>query len=65
MKMIFIGWIVVNIYLVKNKYNHLNQNSKTLSKTDTEIEIDVRVPKSEEGASFYFNAVESAEELTL
>ncbi|MFE5473861.1 hypothetical protein [Bacillus safensis] len=39
--------------------------SKTLSKTDTEIEIDVRVPKSEEGASFYFNAVESAEELTL
>ncbi|MED5094502.1 hypothetical protein [Bacillus safensis] len=43
----------------------LTEDSKTLSKTDTKIEIDVRVPTSEEGASFYFNAVESAEELTL
>ncbi|WP_303982967.1 hypothetical protein [Niallia circulans] len=39
--------------------------SKTLSKTDTEIEIDVRYPISEEGASLYFNVVEPAEVLVL
>ncbi|MEK4049890.1 hypothetical protein [Bacillus sp. FSL K6-2839] len=43
----------------------LKVSSKTLSKTDTEIEVDVRDPISEEGASLYFNAVESAEELVL
>ncbi|AVM24268.1 hypothetical protein [Bacillus pumilus] len=43
----------------------LNVPFKTLLNTNEEIEIDVRDPKTEEGASFYFNVVESAAELTI
>ncbi|NOL36802.1 hypothetical protein [Bacillus safensis] len=43
----------------------LKVTSKKLSETKTEIEVDVRDPISEEGASLYFNAVHSGEELVL
>ncbi|MCY7542460.1 hypothetical protein P9173_09520 [Bacillus safensis] len=45
--------------------DNLKVTSKKLSETKTEIEVDVRDPISEEGASLYFNVVESAEELVL
>lgn len=45
--------------------DNLKVTSKKLSETNTEIEVDVRDPISEEGASLYFNTVESGEELVL
>ncbi|MFD5196817.1 hypothetical protein ACFVL4_21190 [Bacillus subtilis] len=50
---------------IKKWEDGLKEPAKKLLETDTQIEIDVRDSKSEEGASFYFNEVRSAEELIL
>ncbi|MCY8737529.1 hypothetical protein MOD71_18660 [Bacillus haynesii] len=50
---------------IKKWEDDLKVPAEKLTESDALIEIDVRDPKSEEGASFYFNEVTSAEELIL